>query len=337
MLNATRAFTLISTLLFSYSSTAALNHDKYSGDVSGLAQGCYSIQTSDDNYLSINLSGEYKFNNKNLLHAGQFHFKPSSFNHFLLGDRYNNTLDFKLTSASTVSIDSVWKIEKKGPELFVLSNGNKVINANLIKQYFCKPFSEIEINVDGDRANLNTKPNERIRGIVDTQAHIASYEAIGGKFIYGAPFHELGVSHALTDCDHIHGPNGKLDFFTNLFSEQAFESQHQTQGWPKFRHWPNNETVTHSRYYYRWIERAYLGGIRIIVSHLVDNEQLCKTHNKLNPAAWVKNNSCDTNDSLRLQAKRHFELQNYIDAQAGGTGTIKIYSSFTSWAYVQSI
>jgi len=320
MLQALFALTLFFAFFISSSSLAALSHERYSGDVAGLAQGCFSIQLADQNYLSINLSGEYSFNSKNLMHAGQFHFKPSSFNQFLLADRYRNTLSRSLTSVSTVDLDSVWTIEKTGHELYSLSNGDQVITGMLIEQHFCKNFSEIDVNVSGERDVLKVPKNNPIRGIVDTQAHIASYESIGGKFIYGAPFHRFGVEHALGNCEHIHGPEGKLDFFTNLFSKNSFSSKHKTQGWPKFHHWPNDRSVTHSHYYYRWIERAYLGGIRIMVSQLVDNEQLCIAQTKSNPAAWINGNSCNTMDSLHLQAKRHFELQDYIDAQAGGKG-----------------
>jgi len=315
---------IVSALLSSNTSHAALSHETYSGDVPGLAQGCYSLKASDGNYLSINLKSEYSFGTSNLIHAGQFYFKPVSFNEFILGDRYQNTVSNDLTSVSTVSENSVWSIEKHNGKLYKLSSKQgsheQVIQAYLIEQHFCKPFAEVALNVTGDRDRLKSDLARPVRGAVDAHTHIASYEFVGGKFVHGAPFHRFGIEHAMGNCEHIHGPSGKLDLIGNLFSHNDPSAQHDTQGWPKFRGWPNYKDESHTDYYYRWIERAYLGGIRIMVSHLVESEQLCKTQTQTNPAAWVNSNSCDTMDSFRLQAKRHYELQDYIDAQAGGPG-----------------
>ncbi len=325
MLNLISSLTLLcaliaGTLLNSSPSHAALSHESYAGEVAGLAQGCYSIKASDDSFLSINLKGEYSFGTSNLMHAGQFYFKPVSFREFLLGDRYQNTVSNSLMSESTVSESSVWQVEKLNDKFYALSSGEQLIKAYLIEQHFCKPFAEVSLNVEGDRAKLKTDSTQPIRGVVDAHTHITSYEFVGGKFVHGAPFHRFGIEHAMGSCEHIHGPNGKLDLIGNLFSHNDPSAQHDTQGWPKFRDWPHYKDESHTDYYYRWIERAYLGGVRIMVSHLVESEQLCKTQTETNPASWVNSNSCDTMESFRLQAKRHYELQDYIDAQAGGPG-----------------
>jgi hypothetical protein len=82
-------------------------------------------------------------------------------------------------------------------------------------------------------------------------------------------------------------------------------------GWPTFSSWPQHRTLTHEQYYWRWLERAYLGGLRLTTNLLVDNEALCKRYP-------VKKNSCNEMDGVRLQAQRLFELQDYVDAQYGG-------------------
>ncbi len=46
---------------------------------------------------------------------------------------------------------------------------------------------------------------------------------------------------------------------------------------------------------------------------LVENKVLCELYP-------YKQNSCDEMDSVRLQARRMREMENYIDAQAGGPG-----------------
>ncbi|MCU1691480.1 MAG: Sphingolipid ceramide N-deacylase, partial [Frankiales bacterium] len=84
-------------------------------------------------------------------------------------------------------------------------------------------------------------------------------------------------------------------------------------GWPTFGYWPKYDTLTHEQYYWKWLERAYLGGLRMTTNLLVDNTALCQ-------AFPLKKNSCNEMDGVRLQAKRLFELQDYVDAQSGGPG-----------------
>src|ERR671917_419779 len=56
-----------------------------------------------------------------------------------------------------------------------------------------------------------------------------------------------------------------------------------------------------------------MGGLRVFVNLFVENRVLCELYP-------LKKNSCDEMDSVRLQARRIRELQNYIDAQEGGPG-----------------
>ncbi len=46
---------------------------------------------------------------------------------------------------------------------------------------------------------------------------------------------------------------------------------------------------------------------------LVENNKLCQVYP-------LKRNSCDDMDSIRLQAKDMYAMQDYIDAQFGGPG-----------------
>ena len=55
------------------------------------------------------------------------------------------------------------------------------------------------------------------------------------------------------------------------------------------------------------------GGQRVFVNLLVENKVLCEVYPH-------KQNSCDEMDSVRLQARRMRQMENYIDAQAGGPG-----------------
>jgi microsomal dipeptidase-like Zn-dependent dipeptidase len=68
------------------------------------------------------------------------------------------------------------------------------------------------------------------------------------------------------------------------------------------------------------MERAWLSGLRLTVTQLVENEVLCNVQSTINPVGWVGANSCNEMDSIRLQVKRLREMQDYIDAQYGGPG-----------------
>ena len=88
---------------------------------------------------------------------------------------------------------------------------------------------------------------------------------------------------------------------------------HGTDGWPTFEGWPQHDLMTHEQTYYRWLERAWMGGLRLYANLFVENGVLCELYP-------IKRNSCDEMESVRLQIRDIYELQNYIDAQSGGPG-----------------
>ncbi|MGB1557786.1 MAG: hypothetical protein ACPHCJ_08365 [Oceanococcaceae bacterium] len=149
-------------------------------------------------------------------------------------------------------------------------------------------------------------------GFIDAHAHITAYEFIGGRVNYGDPFHKFGVDHALDECSEHHGPQGILGLVETATSGHG-QPYHETQGWPDFPFWPRHNSLQHHQSYYRWLERAHLAGLKILVNHFTGSEILCQ----LNPQ---KEDACDFEENWRLQAQRAHEMQDYIDAQHGGPG-----------------
>ncbi len=187
----------------------------------------------------------------------------------------------------------------------------------------CAAYPEAELNATVDRKGPATylKEVDRFRGIpgidqddlygyVDIHSHISAYEFIGGRVNYGDPFHKFGIDHALDNCEENHGPQGMTGIVEHVTSTLG---PHETEGWPTFNDWPRNNSLQHHQSYYRWLERAHLSGLKILVNHLVHNEILCQ----LNPQ---KQNDCDTMPAIEMQAQRMQEMQDYIDAQHGGPG-----------------
>lgn len=171
-------------------------------------------------------------------------------------------------------------------------------------------LSEVELFSQGPNAALINAQD--VYGYIDAHAHITAYEFIGGRVNYGDPFHKFGVDHALDDCSVNHGPQGALGIVETVTSGHG-EVSHATQGWPDFPFWPRHNSLQHHQSYYRWIERAHLSGLKILVNHFTGSEVLCQ----LNPQ---KQNACDFEENWRLQAQRVHEMQDYIDAQNGGPG-----------------
>ena len=137
-----------------------------------------------------------------------------------------------------------------------------------------------------------------------------AFEFLGGGAHCGKPWDRFGAPYALIDCpDHVAGVNRARGL------PLVGEPYHDPIGWPTFKDWPAPESLTHEGTYYRWLERSWRGGQRLFVNLLVENNQLCQLY----PLPQRKN-SCDDMDSIRLQAQRMYELQDYVDAQWGGPG-----------------
>ncbi|GAA4115263.1 hypothetical protein GCM10022415_11570 [Knoellia locipacati] len=158
-----------------------------------------------------------------------------------------------------------------------------------------------------------------VRGLVDAHTHMFSDEGFGGNVVCGRTFSPHGIADALKDC-RAHQPNGNLALIENLTNARQggnpFAS-HDTVGWPTFRFWPAYDSFTHQQMYYKWVERAWRGGQRILVNDLVSNSGLCTINGVVNPP---NTSSCNDMDAVRREAERTRELEAFVDAQYGGAG-----------------
>ncbi|NWO04706.1 MAG: ricin-type beta-trefoil lectin domain protein [Alteromonadaceae bacterium] len=345
------------TLLFSTAPAAEVTQEA----VYGLAQGCYAIQSSDnDRFMrryktsgTINGGWSFDFRAENPGQAARFYFKPTGFGTFMMRDQAGRFLDTRLpaeiTAGTVPGQNTNWRIDERtdsGEQQFrftsLFLNRTLRHNKNSRGIYFidllnpqyrnseawfrlvptenCAKFPEAELNITGDLEQLKGSPDTPVRGSIDAHTHITSYEFMGGTMMGGAPFHPFGVTRALADSADVHGPNGSLDVIGNLMGFNDINFRYNTAGWPDFPFWPNHQSLSHTGYYYRWIERAFLGGQKMMVTHLVENEVLCNLQSTLLPQSWGGTNGCDTMESIDLQILRLHEMQAYVDAQAGGPG-----------------
>jgi microsomal dipeptidase-like Zn-dependent dipeptidase len=173
----------------------------------------------------------------------------------------------------------------------------------------CPAYPEIDLSVSGKPLTA-PHPFGEIRGFLEGHIHTMAFEFLGGSAHCGRPWHEYGAPYALVDCPDHEASGGCGAVLETVFGGSAC---HGTDGWPTFQGWPKHNIMTHEQTYYRWLERAWMGGLRVYANLFVENAVLCEIYP-------IKRNSCDEMDSVRLQARDIYEMQDYIDAQSGGPG-----------------
>jgi hypothetical protein len=176
----------------------------------------------------------------------------------------------------------------------------------------CAKSPEISTSSRG-RPTRGDTPFGEVSGLVDTHMHGMTFEFVGGRLHCGRPWHPDGPAAALVDCPDHYLANGIGAVVENFLSKRSPVGTHDPIGWPTFKDWPSYDTFTHEQTYYKWIERSWRGGLRIMVNLFVENEVLCDAYP-------LKKNPCDDMSSIRLQARDIYAMQKYIDSQHGGPG-----------------
>ena len=148
-------------------------------------------------------------------------------------------------------------------------------------------------------------------GTIDAHTHVTAFEFLGGDWHCGRPWHPFGIPFALPDCaPYEQGTNGTVESFIDY---GAPAQPHDTHGWPTFHAWPSPTALAEEGDYYTGIKRAWMSGLRVMVTQLVDNEALCTL-------MTTRRNPCNDMQAVELQARDLRALQDYIDAQSGGPG-----------------
>ncbi|HYC55725.1 MAG TPA: hypothetical protein VEL28_12400, partial [Candidatus Binatia bacterium] len=205
----------------------------------------------------------------------------------------------------------------------------------LVASTGCSVVPELSLDATGT-VTPRTFDDGSVFGFVDAHSHILSNFAFGGGGIYhGAAFHRLGVEHALTDCSRFHGAEGRKDLFGYGYDQgdeissdilfevvengQLPEFNHATEGWPTFTDWPSaHDSSTHQVQYYKWLERAWMAGLRLVVQHATTNSVICDflVGLGLQPVRYA----CNDMVAVDRIIEETYAMERYIDAQAGGPG-----------------
>ena len=324
---------LIGSLLAVVPASAAPARSAQASDaVYGLANNCYVLRSqSTGRLVSRDLTGYAA-----AAGAGEpIHMRASALGRYLLYDskasfvargplgnvvaaqQPDENADFKVNDAGSGSFRIV--LTSAGKELSASGPGGQLVLADpggpaglfsFQPASGCATFPEVETSTVGTPAKGPT-PYSEVKGYLDAHMHMMAFEFLGGNVHCGRPWSPYGVTVALVDCPD-HYPNGGGAALENvLFGSPA--RTHDPVGWPTFKDWPHHKSLTHENSYYKWLERAWRGGLRSYVNLFVENVQLCELYP-------TKRNSCNEMDAVRLQARQIRALEDYIDAQSGGPG-----------------
>jgi len=335
-------------------------------DVHAFANGCYSLRRGDT-WLARTASNDgYALAPTG---AASFFMKASDLGTYLLYDEERGYLvaedgpmlrqtslqsDVLLVDDTYVS-GAEWQLEPSAQdpatqvslrhrrtgqllgEAGLTADETQAIAVTLEEATGCVEHPELTLDASGtiERTEFD---DGTLYGIVDTHSHILSNFAFGGGGIFhGAPFHRLGVEHALPDCALYHGENGRKDFFGYAFDSAGADGAdiagilpdlvagelsmdaHVTTGYPDFTEWPDApRRSTHQTQYYRWLERAYLAGLRLVIQHATTNSVIC--HMTAGGGFQPVRYSCDDMVAVDRIIEETYAMERYIDAQSGGPG-----------------
>jgi hypothetical protein len=205
----------------------------------------------------------------------------------------------------------------------------------LYPQEGCADFPELTIDATGEVEPRRWDDGD-LFGIAEIHSHMfTNFGFGGGNTFHGAPFHRLGVERALPDCEPWHGPEGRRDVMGFFYDQEVAldtdallpivttgevpEHNHETAGYPKFTEWPSSwNRATHQTMYYRWLERAWLAGLRLLVQHATGNSVLCELVTGI--GSQTGRYSCNDMVSVDRSIEEARNLERYIDAQSGGPG-----------------
>lgn len=221
-----------------------------------------------------------------------------------------------------------------GSMLAVADNGRLVLGSTPAELRFeratgCAEYPEMPLGVIGE--TFKGDINAPALGFAEVHTHMAMGSEMSdgsrnvgpsaGGVMYGQAVHRFGVTEALKNCSALHGPNGILDPEA-LILDMTPGRTHDTQGWPTFVDWPFHDSQLHQQMYWRWVERAWMSGLRLMTVHGTNIEALCQVAKLLgltrgqNPADV----ECRDMEVGVQQVEYLFDMQDYIDAQFGGPG-----------------
>ena len=272
----------------------------------------------------------YRFVRSRNRRSAPIWFKPTVAGSYMLHDLDGRLMtagaDGAVTRADAPGPAAEWTLRRARRSTFTLHAGGAALTVKgdapatganaqrfrLLRRRGCRPYPEAEIGARGRRPRPLNRDGT-VFGWADAHLHVVSDLRAGGRVISGESFNRYGVTEALGRDEDVHGPGGNLDVTGNLLRDGSPAGSHDPNGWPSFTGWPAHDTYTHQQVYYRWLERAWRSGLRVVTAQLVEDQTICEVQAQ-------KSHSCDETETIALEAQRLRALEAYVDAQSGGPG-----------------
>jgi hypothetical protein len=306
-----------------------------------LANRCFTLKANEA--LVVRAGTAFKADSSDPSKAERFYLKPTALGRYLL-----HTADSRVMTASGTAVSATtapangsdWTID--GGEgvytavaleraLTINESGNLALGDTPASLIFepsegCTDYPEMPVAVAG-KTFKGPPAGEPVIGFAEIHAHMAMGSDMSdgtgdrgpsaGGVMYGHAVHRFGVTHALDDCAVMHGNNGVLSPEAIILDQNPAGARHDTVGWPSFASWPARDSLLHQQMYYRWVERAYLAGLRVMVVHGTNIEALCDVAKQT-----VGDSSADCTDMGvgTKQVAYLYDIEKYVDAQEGGPG-----------------
>ncbi|MEA2144639.1 MAG: hypothetical protein QOG59_226, partial [Solirubrobacteraceae bacterium] len=269
-----------------------------------LVHGCYTVRAGDASATQspLRMAGSDE----------PYRMQAAGLGQYLIYGARRSFLAGGLQSAGAPGANAVWMVLGSGARGFHMINAGTGESrpVSFTPASGCAVYPEGGVDATG-RPLTGATPGQAVSGTVDAHTHVTAFEFLGGSFHCGKPWDAYGIPYALPDCKPFEqGTNGAVEGFLDYGSPYH---PHDTQGWPTFRAWPSPTDLAEEGDYYTGIKRAWMAGLRIMVTHLVDNEALCQM-------MTTRRNPCSDMQAVHIQAAALRALQDYIDAQSGGPG-----------------
>jgi microsomal dipeptidase-like Zn-dependent dipeptidase len=271
---------------------------------------------------------------RRLVTAGPFYVKPTGLGTDMLYDPGQRLLSVtahdRLTRTSSPGPAAQWRLAMRGGLFTITStaDGRQLAPAGpgqlalepvgarfqIAPGHGCAAYPEAQLGAFG-RPRSSVNRDGTVFGFADYHLEVTASFRAGGSVIDGEDFDPFGVTVALSAAgdQREHGPDGTLDVTGNLLRSGLPVGTHDNHGWPTFAGWPTYDTYTHQQDYWRWLERVWKAGLRLIVVQTSEDAELCNIQPR-------RAHTCNETQSIQLQVQNLHQLQNYIDAQSGGPG-----------------
>jgi len=304
-----------------------------------LANRCFLLK-ADGAYVASTAAG-FAANTSDASTAERFYMKPAGLGRYLFytsgsalmtGSGTAVTAETVPTDGADITLDGDqgrYTARSLGAPLSLDASKQLVLGGTPATLTFepatgCTIYPEMPVGIDAPTfKNAIGKP---VIGFAEVHSHMGMGSEMSdgsgnvgpsaGGVLYGQAINRFGAPEALKNCEVMHGPNGALSA-ENIILDFDPLAMHDTQGWPSFIDWPQDDSFLHQQMYYKWIERAWKAGLRTMTIHGTTIEALC---NIARATYGDKMSECVDMEVGVQQVQYMYDVQNYVDAQEGGPG-----------------